>query len=295
MKQYLDLLDRIVKEGVWVENKRTKSKCLTIINHDLMLTPYQFPLVTTRKSYYKVAIGEILGYIRGYTKTSQFHELGVKTWDANAQNPDWLDNPNHKFMNEKYGDLGLIYGAVGNQIHKVKVKNKKLALSDELVSGHTLKDIVDNLTNDNDTRGLIWNFWNPMYFELGCLRPCMFMHQFSLLGDTVHLNTTQRSQDVPLGGNFNMIQAWFLLWLVCQLSGKKQGNVYHKIVNAHIYENQLDQVKEQLSRTPFDPPTFKYVGKEKITWDYVLNRMHPNDFVVENYQYHPPIKFEFTV
>ena len=157
MQQYLNLLDRIVKEGVWVENKRTKSKCLTVINHDLTLTPDQFPLVTTRKSYYKAAIGEILGYIRGYTKTSQFHELGVKTWDANAQNPDWLNNPNYKFMNEKYGDLGLIYGAVGNQIHKVKIRNKKLSLSDELVSGHTLKDIVDNLTNDNDTRGLIWN------------------------------------------------------------------------------------------------------------------------------------------
>ena len=86
MKQYLDLCQRIVDQGIWVDNKRTGKKCLTIIDADLTynVKDGEFPLVTTRKSFYKSAIAEIIGYIRGYDNAADFRKIGTKTWDANA-------------------------------------------------------------------------------------------------------------------------------------------------------------------------------------------------------------------
>ena len=99
VKQYLDLCNRIVSEGVWVENERTGKRCLTVINADLTydVANNEFPLVTTRKSFWKSAIAEIIGYIRGYDNAADFRALGTKTWDANANdNPAWLANPHRK-------------------------------------------------------------------------------------------------------------------------------------------------------------------------------------------------------
>ena len=96
MKQYLDLCQRIVDEGVWVENKRTGTKCLTVINADLEydVANNKFPLITTRKSFYKAAIAELLGYLRGYDSAAQFREIGCMTWNANAnENKACLKNP----------------------------------------------------------------------------------------------------------------------------------------------------------------------------------------------------------
>ena len=99
MKQYLDLCRRIVNEGEWVANERTGKRCLTVINADLEydVANNQFPLITTRKSYWKAAIAEFLGYIRGYDNAADFRKLGTKTWDANAnENAAWLANPHRK-------------------------------------------------------------------------------------------------------------------------------------------------------------------------------------------------------
>ncbi|GAL10722.1 thymidylate synthase [Vibrio astriarenae] len=99
MKQYLDLCQRIVDEGTWIENERTGKRCLTVINADLTydVANNQFPLVTTRKSFWKAAVAELLGYIRGYDNAEDFRKLGTKTWDANANlNEAWLNNPYRK-------------------------------------------------------------------------------------------------------------------------------------------------------------------------------------------------------
>jgi len=157
MKQYLDLCRRIVNEGEWVANERTGKRCLTVINADLEydVANNQFPLITTRKSYWKAAIAEFLGYIRGYD---------------NAADGETIDQ---------------------------------------------LRKIVNNLSRGIDDRGEILTFFNPGEFDLGCLRPCMHTHTFSLVGD----------------------------------------KAYHKIVNAHIYEDQLELMRDvQLKREPFPSP-----------------------------------------
>ncbi len=283
MKQYLDLSQRIIDEGSWIANSRTGKRCLTLINADLSydVGSNKFPIITTRKSYWKAAIAELIGYIRGYDNAAQFRALGTKTWDANAnENAVWLANPARKGAD----DMGRVYGVQGRAWLKP--------------NGGTidqLKKIVDNLAKGIDDRGEILSFYNPGEFDLGCLRPCMHTHTFSLLNDTLYLTSYQRSCDVPLGLNFNQIQVFTFLALMAQITGHKPGMAYHKIVNAHIYEDQLPLMRDvQLKRVPFESPSLIINPdikslKDLETW------VTMDDFEVQGYQHHDPIQYPFSV
>ncbi|MCF7517052.1 MULTISPECIES: thymidylate synthase [Pseudoalteromonas] len=283
MKQYLDLCQRIVDEGVWVENKRTGTKCLTVINADLEydVANNKFPLITTRKSFYKAAIAELLGYLRGYDSAKQFRDIGCMTWNANAnENKAWLDNPHRRGED----DMGRVYGVQGRSWQRPDGSHLD-----------QLKKVIDNLSKGIDDRGEIITFYNPGEFELGCLRPCMHTHTFSLLGDTLYLTSYQRSCDVPLGLNFNQIQCFVLLALVAQITGHKAGKAYHKIANAHIYENQLELMRDvQLKREPFASPELKINPKIK-SLDDIETWVTKDDFEVVGYQCHDAIKYPFSV
>ncbi|AWS50793.1 MULTISPECIES: thymidylate synthase [Providencia] len=283
MKPYLDLCQRIIDEGQWVENKRTGVRCLTVINADLEydVGNNQFPLITTRKSFYKAAIAELLGYLRGYDNAAQFREIGCNTWNANAnENQAWLNNPHRKGED----DMGRVYGVQGRSWQRPDGTHLD-----------QLKKVVNNLKNGIDDRAEIITFYNPGEFEMGCLRPCMHTHTFSLLGDTLHLTSYQRSCDVPLGLNFNQVQCFVLLALMARITGHKAGKAYHKIVNAHIYENQLPLMRDvQLKREPFASPSLiinpKIQSLEDLeTW------VTSDDFILEGYQCHEAIKYPFTV
>ncbi|OCH36903.1 thymidylate synthase [Aliivibrio fischeri] len=283
MKQYLDLCQRIVDEGTWIENERTGKRCLTVINADLTYDVENgvFPLVTTRKSFWKAAVAEMIGYIRGYDNAEDFRKIGTKTWDANANlNDAWLNNPHRKGDD----DMGRVYGVQGRSWAKP---------NGEFVD--QLKKIIDDLSQGIDDRGEILNFYNPGEFDMGCLRPCMYSHHFSLLGDTLYLNSTQRSCDVPLGLNFNMVQVYFLLAIVAQITGHKAGKAYHKIVNAHIYEDQLESMQNvQLKREPLQAPIFK-INPEIKSLEDLETWVTMDDFEVIGYESHDAIKYPFSV
>jgi len=283
MKQYLDLCQRIIDEGVWVENERTGKRCLTVINADLEydVANNQFPLITTRKSYWKAAIAEIIGYLRGYDNAADFRALGTKTWDANAnENQVWLNNPHRKGQD----DMGRVYGVQGRAWAKP-----------DGTTHDQLKKIVDNLSKGIDDRGEILTFYNPGEFEMGCLRPCMHTHTFSVLDGTLYLTSYQRSCDVPLGLNFNQVQVFTLLKIMAQITGLKPGKAYHKIVNAHIYEDQLELMKNvQLKREPFPSPQLEINSNIKSLGD-IESWVTLNDFDVLGYQSHEAIKYPFSV
>lgn len=283
VKQYLDLCQRIVDEGTWIENERTGKRCLTVINADLTYDVENgvFPLVTTRKSFWKAAVAEMIGYIRGYDSAEDFRKVGTKTWDANANlNDAWLNNPHRKGDD----DMGRVYGVQGRSWAKP---------NGEFVD--QLKKIIDDLSQGIDDRGEILNFYNPGEFDMGCLRPCMYSHHFSLLGDTLYLNSTQRSCDVPLGLNFNMVQVYFLLAIVAQITGHKAGKAYHKIVNAHIYEDQLELMQNvQLKREPLQAPIFK-INPEIKSLEDLETWVTMDDFEVIGYESHEAIKYPFSV
>ena len=283
MKQYLELCRHIIEDGEWVENSRTGKKCLTIINADLTydVAANEFPLVTTRKSYWKSAIAELLGYIRGYSNAADFRALGTKTWDANAnENKEWLSNPFRKGED----DMGRVYGVQGRSWQKPDG-----GFIDQL------RKIVDDLGNGIDDRGEIMTFYNPGEFHLGCLRPCMHTHTFSLLSDTLYLTSYQRSCDVPLGQNFNQIQVFTFLKLIAQIIGKKPGLAYHKIVNAHIYEDQLELMRDvQLKREPYAAPQL-HINPQIKSLEDLETWVTLDDFDVTGYEHHDPIAYPFSV
>jgi len=283
MKQYLELCRRIVEQGEWLENERTGKRCLTVINADLeyQVGANQLPLITTRKSYWKAAIAELIGYIRGYSSAADFRKLGTKTWDANANlNEAWLSNP-HRLGED---DMGRVYGVQGRAWAKP-----------DGGSIDQLKKIVDNLSRGIDDRGEILSFYNPGEFHMGCLRPCMHTHNFSLLGDTLHLTSFQRSCDVPLGLNFNQIQVFAFLALMAQITQKKAGSAYHKIVNAHIYEDQLPLMRDvQLTREPFPSPSLT-INPDIKSLNDLETWVTMDDFEVSDYQCHEPIQYPFSV
>jgi thymidylate synthase len=281
--QYERLCQRIAEQGTWVTNERTNIKCLTVINVDLEYNvgANEFPLVTTRKCFYKAAIAELLGYLRGYDSAAKFRAIGCNTWNANANdNLAWLANPARKGVD----DMGRVYGVQGRAWQKP--------------DGSTLdqlKKVLSNLSQGIDDRGEIISFYNPGEFHLGCLRPCMHTHQFSLLDDTLHLTSYMRSCDVPLGLTFNMPQCFVLLALMAQITGFKAGRVFHKIVNAHIYQNQLDlMLNEQLKRKPYAMPSLA-INPDIKSLEDIETWVTTDDFSVEGYQYHPPIAYPFAV
>ncbi|MEY8205211.1 MAG: thymidylate synthase [Bermanella sp.] len=283
MQQYLQLCQRLVDEGTWIENERTGKRCLTVINADLeyRVDKNEFPLITTRKSFFKSAIAEFIGYIRGYDNAADFRKLGTKTWDANANlNDAWLNNP----YRQGDDDMGRVYGVQGRAWAKTD-------------GGHIdqLQKIVDNLSRGIDDRGEIITFYNPGEFHMGCLRPCMHTHTFSLLGDTLHLTSYQRSCDVPLGLNFNQVQVYTFLALMAQITGHKAGIAYHKIVNAHIYEDQLALMRDvQLKRAPFASPKLIINPDIKSLKD-LESWVTMDDFEVQDYQHHDAIAYPFSV
>lgn len=301
MQQYVDLMNKIITEGEWIYNARTGKKCKTIINADL---EYDFcPLVTTRKSYWKSAVAEFVGYIRGYDNAADFRNLGTKTWDANAnENKAWLNNPYRKGED----DMGRVYGVQGRSWRKPTyyLNKEEFGYSDkqmqtcfpapEAFHVDQLKKIYDDLRQGIDDRGEILSFYNPGEFDMGCLRPCVYVHQFSLMNGTLYLHSTQRSCDVPLGLNFNMVQLYFFLQLMAQITGNKPGKVYHKIVNAHIYEDQFELAKVEAARTPLETPIMTISPDIKTLED--VEKIFTLDHVkVENYHHHEPIDYPFSV
>lgn len=283
MKQYLDLCRRIVDTGVWVANERTGKRCLTVINADLDydVGGNEFPLITTRKSFWKAAIAELLGYLRGYDSAADFRALGTRSWDANAnENEAWLANPARKGED----DMGRVYGVQGRAWSKAS--GGKL---------DQLRKLVENLSRGIDDRGEILTFYNPGEFDLGCLRPCMHTHTFSLLDDQLFLTSYQRSCDVPLGLNFNQVQVFTLLALIAQITGHQPARAYHKIVNAHIYEDQLELMRDvQLKRDPYPAPQLE-INPDIKSLEDIETWVTLDDFNVTGYRHHEPISYPFAV
>ncbi|MGY8872371.1 MAG: thymidylate synthase [Pseudomonadales bacterium] len=283
MKQYLDLCQRLIQQGEWVENERTGKRCLTVINADMAydVANNQFPLLTTRKSFWKSAIAELLGYLRGYDNAADFRALGAKTWDANAnENSAWLSNPHRQGID----DMGRVYGVQGRGWKKP-----------DGGAVDQLRKLVDDLTRGVDDRGEILSFYNPGEFHMGCLRPCMHTHNFSLLGDTLHLTSYQRSCDVPLGLVFNQVQVFAFLKIVAQITGHQPGQAFHKIVNAHIYEDQIELMRDvQLQREPYELPQL-HINPDIKSLKDLETWVTMDDFEVSNYQFHDPIQYPFSV
>ncbi|RKW20748.1 thymidylate synthase [Candidatus Gracilibacteria bacterium] len=303
MKQYLDLLREIKQNGI-ERNDRTGTGTIGIFG---MQAKYNladgFPLVTTKKTFLRGIIVELIWLIRGETNIKYLVDRDVHIWDEwpfqnylkenNLEekfpkySEKWLEekkNFTEKIKNlaesdefvKKYGDLGPVYGKQWRNFNGENIDQ--------------LKNAVELIKNNPENRRIIVSAWNPAEIEEMLLPPCHCFFQFNV--DTknkkLNLQLYQRSADMFLGVPFNIASYSALLLLISKITGLKPGVFTHTLGDAHIYKNHLEQVDLQLSREPFSLPELNILKEIKNLED--LEKLEWSDFELKDYKSHEAIK-----
>ncbi|WP_428644636.1 thymidylate synthase [Roseibium sp.] len=264
MQQYLDLLEKILEEGV-DRGDRTGTGTRSIFGHQMRFDLSKgFPLVTTKKLHLRSIIYELLWFLAGDTNIRYLKENGVKIWD------DWAD---------ENGELGPVYGYQWR--------------SWPAPDGRSIDQIANLLTmirTNPESRRLIVSAWNPALVDEMALPPCHSMFQFYVAEGRLSCQLYQRSADVFLGVPFNIASYALLTMMVAQVTGLKPGDFVHTFGDAHLYSNHFDQAREQLKRTPRAWPQMK------INPDVTdLFAFKYEDFELVNYDPHPHISAPIAV
>lgn len=253
-EQYLRLLRKTLTEGVRVKN-RTGIDTYRIEGDMLQLdmSSGYFPAITTKKLAFKSVVGELIGFMHGFTSASEFREVGCKIWDQNAnENRQWLVNPNRV----GYDDLGRIYGY---QWRYWQTDSRKHESYDQL------KVAVQKIVSTPEDRRIIVSAWNPSDLDKMALPPCHVMHQYICDPETKELSLCmyQRSCDMFLGVPFNMASYALLLSLVAHVTGYMPKKLTMFLADVHIYSNHVAQVEEQLRREVYIPPKLKLTNPDE--------------------------------
>lgn len=264
MKQYLNILDRILTEGVKKED-RTGTGTISIFGtqsrYDLS---DGFPLLTTKKLHLKSIIYELLWFLKGDTNIKYLKDHGVSIWD------EWAD---------ENGELGPVYG------HQWR--------SWPDYQGGTIdqiKNVVDQIKNHADSRRIIVSAWNPAEIEQMALPPCHCLFQFYVADGRLSLQLYQRSADTFLGVPFNIASYALLLMMMAQITGLQAGEFIHTTGDTHLYLNHLEQARLQLTREPRPLPTMRINPDVKDLLDFTYE-----DFQLEDYNPWPHIKAAVSV
>lgn len=264
MRQYLDLMQRILDEGV-DKADRTGTGTRSIFGHQMRFDLREgFPLVTTKKLHLRSIIHELLWFLRGETNVASLNERGVTIWD------EWADDD---------GNLGPIYGY---QWRSWPAPNG--------TSIDQIQWLLDEIERNPDSRRLIVSAWNVAQIEEMALPPCHTLFQFYIADGRLSCQLYQRSADVFLGVPFNIASYALLTMMVAQVTGYEPGDFIHTFGDAHLYSNHFEQAREQLSRTPKPLPTMRINPNVTSLFDFKFE-----DFTLENYAPHPHIKAPVAV
>ena len=264
MKQYLDLLQHVLDNGRPRED-RTGTGTKSVFGYQMRFNLEEgFPVVTTKRLHLKSIIHELLWFLAGDTNVKYLQDNGVRIWN------EWADAK---------GDLGHIYGyqwrswptPEGNSIDQIS-------------------KVINDIKSDPISRRLIVSAWNVGDLDKMNLPPCHLLFQFYVNEGRLSCQLYQRSADIFLGVPFNIASYALLTMMVAQVSGLKPGDFVHTFGDAHIYNNHLDQVNLQLSRSPLPLPQLKINPEVKSIFDFKYE-----DFQLDNYQSHPHIKGEVSV
>jgi thymidylate synthase len=264
MKQYLDLLDHVLKNGAKKED-RTGTGTISVFGYQMRFNLEDgFPLMTTKKLHLKSIIHELLWFISGDTNIKYLADNGVKIWN------EWAD---------REGNLGPVYGyqwrswpaADGRKIDQ-------------------LWNVINSIKSFPDSRRHLVSAWNPGEIEKMALPPCHILFQFYVADGKLSCQLYQRSADIFLGVPFNMASYSLLTMMVAQVTGLKPGEFIHTLGDAHIYLNHVEQVNLQLTRKPFPLPEMVI----DCSVDDILKFKYDH-FTLNNYIAHPGIKGEISV
>ena len=262
MKQYLDLLDRIMKEGV-VKTDRTGTG--TKFGNQMRFDMSEgFPLLTTKKLHLKSIIHELLWFLSGSTNIKYLQENGVRIWN------EWAD---------ENGELGPVYG------HQWR--------SWPDYCGGTIdqiRQVVDMILHSPDSRRMLVSAWNPAEIEQMALPPCHCLFQFYVADDKLSLQLYQRSADTFLGVPFNIASYALLLQMMAQVTGLQCGDFIHTTGDTHLYLNHIEQAELQLTRSPRKLPKMKINPDVKDIFSFRYE-----DFELTDYDPWPHIKATVSV
>lgn len=277
MKQYLQLMEHILDEGVRKED-RTGTGTISVFGHQMHFDLQQgFPLVTTKKCHLRSIIHELLWFLKGETNIAYLKENGVKIWD------DWATEE---------GELGPVYGE----------QWRSWKGADGLVVDQ-ISELVTQIKTNPDSRRLLVSAWNPSVLPdtsispkqnaaLGkqALPPCHCLFQFYVLEGRLSCQLYQRSADVFLGVPFNIASYSLLTLMLAQVTGLQPGHFVHTFGDAHLYLNHLDQARLQLSREPLPLPAMKLNPDVEDLFAFAYD-----DFELVGYQAHPHIPAPISV
>lgn len=252
MKQYLDLLNRIMTEGT-KKTDRTGTGTLSVFGHQMRFNLEDgFPLLTTKKLHLKSIIYELLWFLKGDTNVKYLQEHGVRIWN------EWAD---------ENGDLGPVYG------HQWR--------SWPDYNGGTIdqiSNVIDLIKHHPDSRRMMVSAWNPAEVDQMALPPCHCLFQFYVADGRLSLQLYQRSADTFLGVPFNIASYALLLMMMAQVTGLKAGDFIHTTGDTHLYLNHLDQARLQLTRTPRQLPRMILNKNVNSLFDFKYE-----DFQLEGY------------
>ena len=325
MKQYLELVRNVFEHGSWQDNRtgvRTLSLPGAMMRFDLA---EGFPAVTTKKLAFKSSVGELVGFLRATRSAAELRALGCKVWDQNAnENAAWLANPYRLGLD----DLGPVYGVQWRQWPAYKLidldaPQGEAQFADALARGFArigavegegrsvllykavdqLRHCLDTIMRDPGNRRLLFHGWNWAQLDEMALPPCHLLYQFlvNAARREISLCLYIRSNDLGLGTPFNLSEAAALVHLVGRLTGYTPRWFTYFIGDAHIYENHVEMLQEQLRREPFPLPTLKLsdripaFAKTGVYAPEWLEQVEPGDFVLENYRHHAPITAAMAV
>ncbi|MCL6600119.1 thymidylate synthase [Alicyclobacillus macrosporangiidus] len=264
MRQYHDLCERILREGVRKED-RTGVGTLSVFGHQMRFDLREgFPLLTTKKLHVKSIIYELLWFLRGDTNVRYLQEHGVTIWD------EWA---------REDGDLGPIYG---KQWRAFAGANGKTV--------DQIRWVIDEIQRNPNSRRLVVSAWNPPELDEMALPPCHVLFQFYVANGRLSCQLYQRSADTFLGVPFNIASYALLTHMVAHVTGLEVGEFIHTLGDAHLYLNHLEQVKLLLSREPYPLPRLRLNPAVKSIFEFDYD-----DIEIIGYQAHPPIRAEVAV